>query len=367
MLRFILILTALLLPVAAHADDWAACTAPHAPKFFYTADKARKMLFQIEERNGAPAIAREFACIHGRVEGDKQKEGDLKTPEGVYFITRKITQKLDFMEYGPHAFALNYPNPVDRLRSKTGGGIWLHSKGQPIQGITTRGCLAIDQHEITEIVPLLRPGTPVVVAERLIGAPYYDDCGQAQKAGASGKAASPAHPAQPLPSPAKAGENSAVPANIPHTTGATGPAVISAPLSSCVHAVTFPEPPMPAFCVGQTLEASLLRTLTLQWMEQREQRSEKLFELYDAKAWPKASREAFSKKQKRMRSYFRTQKNFTIDRESFALLQGPGYWVSCFTEKYSLKDGPRSGLRALYWVMDSAGRWRVVGEAFIRR
>ena len=94
-----------------------------APKFFYVADKSRKLLFQMEERSGQPAAVREFECIHGRVEGDKQKQGDLKTPEGVYFLTKVITQKLDFMEYGPHAVALNYPNPADRLRKKTGSGI----------------------------------------------------------------------------------------------------------------------------------------------------------------------------------------------------------------------------------------------------
>lgn len=360
MFRILLTLALLtfLLPSSVLADDWAACTAPHAPKFFYAADKARKLLFQLEDRNGAPAIVREFACIHGRKEGDKQKEGDLKTPEGVYFITRKITQKLDYMEYGPHAFALNYPNPADRLRGKTGGGIWLHSKGQPIDGITTRGCLAIDKQEITELVPLLRPGTPVVVAERMIGAPFYDDCGQAMKAGTD-KNTSPEHTA-PHPSLAKSEEDSTAPKD------ASGSAVISAPLSSCVHAVTLPEAPMPAFCVGQTLEASLIRQLSLNWIERREQRTESLFEMYDAKAWPKASREAFSKKKERMRTYFRVQQDFSIDREALAILQGPGYWVSCFPERYTLKDGRRRGLRALYWMMDDKGSYRVIGEAFIR-
>ncbi|WP_446425107.1 L,D-transpeptidase family protein [Mailhella sp.] len=358
-----LALLAFLLPSSVLADDWAACTAPHAPKFFYAADKARKLLFQLEERGGAPAIVREFACIHGRKEGDKQKEGDLKTPEGVYFITCKITQKLDFMEYGPHAFALNYPNPADRLRGKTGGGIWLHSKGQPIDGITTRGCLAIDKQEITELVPLLRPGTPVVVAERMIGAPFYDDCGQAAKAGMD-KSALPAHAAPP-PSPVKAEEDRTA-KGVSAPAADAGPAVISAPLSSCVHAVTLPEAPMPAFCTGQTLEASLIRQLSMNWIERREQRAESLFDMYDAKAWPKASREAFAKKKERMRTYFRVQQDFSIDREALAILQGPGYWVSCFPERYTLKDGRRRGLRVLYWMMDDKGSYRVIGEAFIR-
>ena len=126
-LAIAILLSALLRPTVSLADDWTACMAQPAPKFFYMADKSRKLLFQMEEKSGATSVAREFECIHGRVEGDKQKEGDLKTPEGVYFITQVITQKLDYMEYGPSAVALNYPNPADRLRKKTGSGIWLHS------------------------------------------------------------------------------------------------------------------------------------------------------------------------------------------------------------------------------------------------
>ncbi|MBQ9105669.1 MAG: L,D-transpeptidase family protein, partial [Mailhella sp.] len=256
-----LALITLLLPVQALADDWSACVAQPAPKFFYVADKARKLLFQMEEKDGATAIARKFECIHGRVEGDKQKEGDLKTPEGVYFITKVITQKLDFMEYGPYAVALNYPNPADRLRGKTGGGIWLHSKGQAITGITTRGCLAIDRHEIMEIAPLLKPGTPVIVAEKTAGAPFYDrngntlpPCGTA--------------PCDKKTEPAQSKEQAeALPVSKTEVSGKlqTGNSKAGSPAapSACVHAVDFPVEPTPAFCAVQTADAPRLRELTL--------------------------------------------------------------------------------------------------------
>ena len=88
--------------------------------------------------------------------------------------------------------------------------------------------------------------------------------------------------------------------------------------------------------------------------------------MYDAKVWPKASRESFNKKKERMRTYFHVQQDFTIDRDALAILQGPGYWVSCFPERYALKDERRSGLRVLYWMLDDTGNYRVIGEAFIR-
>ena len=51
-LALAVLLSALLCPAASLADDWEACMARPAPKFFYVADKSRKLLFQMEEKNG---------------------------------------------------------------------------------------------------------------------------------------------------------------------------------------------------------------------------------------------------------------------------------------------------------------------------
>ena len=348
-----ILLSALLRPTVSLADDWTACMAQPAPKFFYVADKSRKLLFQMEEQSGKPAAMREFECIHGRVEGDKQKEGDLKTPEGVYFITQIITQKLDYMEYGPYAVALNYPNPADRMRKKTGSGIWLHSKGKKITGITTRGCLAIDKGEIMEIAPLLKPGTPVIVAEKVAGEPFYGRDGKALPAGKKVEAG-PASQALPSGSTEVFGKLT--------QEGRTD----STP-SACVHAVDFPIEPTPAFAAVQTADAPSIRDLTQQWKALRLQKSEEIFTLYDSKAWPTASREKFSLKKSRLLTEFKERKDFRIG-DDLSVLHGPGYWVSCFTESYALKNGGRrSDLRALYWMKDASGRYRIIGEARIRK
>ena len=60
----------------------------------------------------------------GEKNGDKQKEGDLKTPIGAYKLTQKLT-KLDPF-YGPLALTTNYPNLYDKIQGKTGHGIWIH-------------------------------------------------------------------------------------------------------------------------------------------------------------------------------------------------------------------------------------------------
>ncbi len=83
--------------------------------------------------------------IVGEKNGDKQIEGDLKTPEGVYDLTSKLT-KLDSF-YGPLALVTSYPNTYDKTLKKNGYGIWIH--GRPLdknkkRDEYTQGCIALD-------------------------------------------------------------------------------------------------------------------------------------------------------------------------------------------------------------------------------
>ncbi|MBM0637010.1 murein L,D-transpeptidase [Campylobacter sp. VicNov18] len=76
--------------------------------------------------------------------GDKKIEGDLKTPVGFYELGRKFNPGDPY--YGPFAFATTYPNLLDKVQGKTGGGIWIH--GYPLDGsrldeLKTKGCIAL--------------------------------------------------------------------------------------------------------------------------------------------------------------------------------------------------------------------------------
>ncbi|WP_295637295.1 L,D-transpeptidase family protein [uncultured Mailhella sp.] len=349
-----LLLFCLTLPLPA-AASWTARLSSHSPEYLLAADKSRKLLFQVETEGSAPAVTRQFECIHGRLEGDKQKEGDLRTPEGVYFITHKITQKLDFMEYGPHAFNLNYPNPADRLRGKTGSGIWLHSKGQPITGLTTRGCMAIDQHELTDLLHLLAPGTPIVIAEHLEGAPFPQTS-----------------PLASLPAPSAGGATLSGPTgtddgapSLPATPPATDETMPSPlPAGAGMVAAQTPSSAAAASSVPSGDDEKVLRQ-TLLWMDSRQHNSEDIFNMYDRQNYPRASREKFSSLRKRMRSDFRRQEDLFLDREGIRLLAGPGYWVSCFIKSYQRKGVYHHGLQALYWMPDEGGEFRIIGEVWI--
>ncbi len=157
-----------LLPSFAHtsfAAQWEPTLHDVAlPTRIVAVDKKNQQ-FYLYEKKSPLALSLTYPCTTGQIEGDKQRKNDKRTPEGVYFVDYKIASGLDFKEYGGIAYTLNYPNPVDKLRGKTGYGIWIHSKGEPIEPRITRGCIAIDLEHIAEVGPKLTPGTAVVVGE----------------------------------------------------------------------------------------------------------------------------------------------------------------------------------------------------------
>lgn len=149
----------------ALAENWQAPLYNEGlPSHLVAVDKNRQT-FLFFEKKSPLKLKYAFPCVTGQLAGDKQALNDLRTPEGIYFVEYKIASGLDFKEYGGIAYTLNYPNPVDRLRGKTGHGIWIHSKGFGL--VPTRGCVAIGLKEIEVVGPQLTPGTAVVLAEKV--------------------------------------------------------------------------------------------------------------------------------------------------------------------------------------------------------
>ncbi len=105
-------------------------------------NKALKIMDLYHYKNFKQSQTSTQEVIAGKM-GDKEKEGDLKTPVGVYEITKKFVPKDGF--YGPVAFSLSYPNLFDRLANKNGHGIWIH--GFPLNNEKrdgrTKGCIAV--------------------------------------------------------------------------------------------------------------------------------------------------------------------------------------------------------------------------------
>lgn len=100
-------------------------------------------------------------------EGHKRREGDGRTPEGLYFIDRKNPRSDFHLSLG-----INYPNSADIARAEAagvdpGGDIFIHGGPRPRIDRTgadwTAGCIAVSNRQIEEIYGLVRLGTPVLI------------------------------------------------------------------------------------------------------------------------------------------------------------------------------------------------------------
>ncbi|MFW6456230.1 MAG: L,D-transpeptidase Cds6 family protein [Desulfohalobiaceae bacterium] len=156
-----------LLPAPALGQGKGIVNQPYLPKHFLGVDKSSQELYLYAQRSPT-RILRQYTCSTGGISGDKIREGDKKTPEGIYFLESKIKHELDFELYGDLAFTLNYPNPVDKIQGNTGHSIWLHGRGKPLVPKDTRGCVAIETDHLQELSPYISlPQTPVIIGSGL--------------------------------------------------------------------------------------------------------------------------------------------------------------------------------------------------------
>ncbi len=134
--------------------------------------------------DGEP-VKRYRVALGGEPEGDKEREGDLRTPEGEFYVcTRNSASKYH------RSIGLSYPNEEDAERGlaaglitkreyrtildatrhmtrppwKTalGGEIMIHGGGTDSDW--TEGCIAVSDPEVEELFRALPLGTPVEIA-----------------------------------------------------------------------------------------------------------------------------------------------------------------------------------------------------------
>ncbi|OBQ56912.1 hypothetical protein SP90_01755 [Halodesulfovibrio spirochaetisodalis] len=150
---------------------WQAVVAEEATELpmLVTVDKSEQSALFYGQK-ASELTSQKVPCSSGQVKGDKWREGDRKTPEGVYFVEMRRTAGLDYALYGNEAYTLNYPNPVDRLNEKSGHGIWIHGRGAPIVPRETKGCIALNNPDIADLYTKVTTNTPVILAEQV--APY---------------------------------------------------------------------------------------------------------------------------------------------------------------------------------------------------
>ena len=103
--------------------------------------------------------------------GHKQREGDFRTPEGTYYLSRRNPQSEFFL-----SVEVSYPNETDRARAREagvrpGGLIMIH--GQPnvprkspdyyANNDWTDGCIAVSNSDMVDIWQRTRLGIPIEI------------------------------------------------------------------------------------------------------------------------------------------------------------------------------------------------------------
>jgi murein L,D-transpeptidase YafK len=131
-------------------------------------NKSERKLYLID----GDKIIRAYDIALGLVpEGHKQQEGDFRTPEGTYQLTRRRIHSDYFM-----AIQISYPNQDDIARASAkgvsaGSAIMIH--GQPDEPKNspsyykafdwTNGCIAVSNAAMVDIWQLTATNTPITI------------------------------------------------------------------------------------------------------------------------------------------------------------------------------------------------------------
>lgn len=140
-------------------------------KYAIVVDTQRSRLYIYQNDAGRPRFIADYYIAHGKLGAEKTREGDKRTPIGVYHVTANLPrQKLsDF--YGSGAFPISYPNEWDRQQGRNGHGIWLHGTPSDTYSRPPRasdGCVVLTNQDFDAIAGYMQIGlTPVIISNTI--------------------------------------------------------------------------------------------------------------------------------------------------------------------------------------------------------
>jgi L,D-transpeptidase YnhG len=144
---------------------------PARSKHAIAVDASRGRVYLFENTSQGLKLVADYYASVGKMGVDKYIEGDLKTPLGIYHVTNTLDPNSLKDLYGAGALPINYPNPYDMRRGKTGSGIWLHGVPQAQFARApkaTDGCVAVSNPDLLDILNRVEiRTTPVVILPKL--------------------------------------------------------------------------------------------------------------------------------------------------------------------------------------------------------
>ena len=134
-------------------------------------DSKRSRLYVFANAGGRPRLVADYYVTLGKNGIDKAREGDQKTPIGVYHVTANLPRSKLTDFYGSGAFPINYPNDLDRRMGRNGHGIWLHGVPRDVYSRPPRasdGCIVLANADLDSVARYVQVGlTPVIIADEV--------------------------------------------------------------------------------------------------------------------------------------------------------------------------------------------------------
>ena len=131
-------------------------------------EKKTQTLFLYTLKDGELLIDFKAPCSTGEIEGIKQKAGDKKTPEGIYFLNDEYEDKYLSPIYGKKAFPTDYPNFIDNKAGKNGSAIWIHGTNKELKPLDSNGCIALENSNILKLSNYINlDSTPVILLQTI--------------------------------------------------------------------------------------------------------------------------------------------------------------------------------------------------------
>jgi murein L,D-transpeptidase YafK len=134
-------------------------------------DSRRSRLYVFANAEGKPRLVADYYVTLGKNGVAKAREGDQKTPLGVYHVTANLPRKKLTDFYGSGAFPINYPNEWDRRLGRNGYGIWLHGVPSDVYSrppLASDGCIVLANADLDAVARFVQVGlTPVIIADEV--------------------------------------------------------------------------------------------------------------------------------------------------------------------------------------------------------
>ena len=144
---------------------------PEKEKLALVLDSTKSTLFVFENTGKTPRYVADYYVTIGKNGLEKFREGDKKTPVGVYHVVSRLPKDKLTDFYGSGAYPISYPNEWDQMRGRNGHGIWLHGTPRDTYSRPPRasdGCIVLTNQDLDTLAARLQIGsTPIVIADSI--------------------------------------------------------------------------------------------------------------------------------------------------------------------------------------------------------